>query len=66
MASYYPGAERVGKVFTEENSAQSYMGGVDQAPFEGDEGAGTGSFPRRSSTGIWGEPMTEGLLLLAI
>lgn len=52
MASYYPGAERVGKVFTEENSAQSYMGGVDQAPFEGDEGAGTGSFPCRSSTGI--------------
>ena len=52
MASDYTGAERVGKVFTEENSAQSYMAGVDQVPFEGDEGTRPGSFPCRSSTGI--------------
>ena len=56
MASYHPGVERVGKGFTEENSVQSCMGGIDQAPFEGDESAKTGSFPCRGSTALLENP----------
>ena len=52
MAYYNPGVERVGKGFTEENSVQSCMGGIDQAPFEGDESTKTGSFPCRGSTAL--------------
>lgn len=60
MASYNPGIERVGKGFTEENSIQSCLGDIDQAPFEGDERKylmkGKYSFPCRGSTAVGGNP----------
>lgn len=56
MASYNPGIERVGKGFTEENSIQSCLGDIDQAPFEGDERKylmkGKYSFPCRGSAAV--------------